>query len=154
MWKRRSLSIMLLVASMVAFPLLGQSELAQDYRVPDQYLTLEHNIHSVGRMAKALRNFNALLENCHRLLSEEAYLKVMEGVSAAGKNVGFANWPLVVETMLRKQDFEIKKLQYELGKEKLELGKINRSELDQLERVYQEADREFMRFWNNHHLSD
>lgn len=154
MWKRGSLGIALLVASMIAFPVLGQSELAQDYRVPDQYLTLEYNISSVGHMAKALWNFDALLENCHRLLSEEAFLQVMEGVSAAGKNVGFANWPVVVETMLRKQDLEIKKLQYELGREKLEPGKINRSELDQLEKVYREAEREFMIFWNNHPLSD
>ncbi len=68
--------------------------------------------------------------------------------------LGFYNWPKTVEGTLRKQEYEISKLEYELALERNASGKVSRAEVMEKEKRYQETRKEMERFLANFHIAD
>lgn len=59
------------------------------------------------------------------------------------------NWIGAVEGTLRKQEYEIRKLEFELALRDYEGGIINEDELEQKERDYERAESDFRIFWDS-----
>lgn len=70
------------------------------------------------------------------------------------KSMAFSNSVGAVEGALRKQDYEIKKLEFELAKILFRDGEITREQLDEKEAVYDKAVSEFKAFWESFGISD
>lgn len=70
------------------------------------------------------------------------------------QTIGFYNWPKVVEGTLRKQEYEIAKLEYELAVERQVAGKVSQGEVNEKEKKYQEASSNIQKFLAKLHIAD
>lgn len=70
------------------------------------------------------------------------------------QTLGFYNWPKTVEGTLRKQEYEIRKLEYELALECNASGKVSKAEVAQKEKRYQEAKSDIQNFLARFHVAD
>lgn len=68
--------------------------------------------------------------------------------------MAFSNSIGAVEGTLRKQDYEIKRLEFELAKVLFRDGEITKEQLDQKESAYNEAVSDFKAFWKSFGISD
>ncbi len=69
-------------------------------------------------------------------------------------SMAFTNSVGAVEGALRKQDYEIKKLDFELAKVLFRDGEITQEQLGQKELAYNEAVNDFKAFWESFGISD
>ncbi|MBP2626107.1 MAG: hypothetical protein H6Q68_818 [Firmicutes bacterium] len=68
--------------------------------------------------------------------------------------LGFYNWPKTVEGTLRKQEYEICKLEYELAIERNATGKVSKEEVAEKEKRYQETKSDIQNFLAKFHVAD
>lgn len=60
----------------------------------------------------------------------------------------------VLEGTLKKQDYQIKQLEFELAQQQYQHGKINKAVLDQKAAQYQKSKREFLAFGKSLRIAD
>lgn len=70
------------------------------------------------------------------------------------QNIGFYNWVKSVEGTLHKQNYDIRKLEYELALERCAAGKVSQEEVTEKERKYQEARSDMQNFLEKFHVAD
>ena len=70
------------------------------------------------------------------------------------QNLAFYNWVKSVEGTLCKQEYEIRKLEYELALERNAAGKVSQAEVAEKEKTYQEARNNLQNFLNKFHIAD
>lgn len=70
------------------------------------------------------------------------------------QTLGFYNWPKTVEGTLRKQEYEIRKLEYELALERNASGKVSKAEVVEKEKRYKEAESDMEKFLAMFHVAD
>lgn len=70
------------------------------------------------------------------------------------KSMAFTNSVGAIEGTLMKQDYEIKKLDFELAKVLFRDGELTQEQLDQKEAAYNEAVNAFKAFWESFGISD
>ncbi|NJP08698.1 MAG: hypothetical protein HC866_03810 [Leptolyngbyaceae cyanobacterium RU_5_1] len=66
----------------------------------------------------------------------------------------FQNWDGSVEGTLKKQNYQIRKLEFELAREQFNDGKISKSTFNQKSRQYQVASQEFKAFLDSSRMAD
>lgn len=149
-------TIVLLIS--IALPVVGQLKLEDRPGEPASYtfskrFSLENALHRIKQIYGALESFLMLTEKSKDRLSKEEMSKI-GNTDWATQYLGFYNWVGAVEGTLRKQDYQIKKLEFELAKEKYKTGKIKKEELEQKEVNYKKAEREFQTFWDSFSIAD
>jgi len=96
----------------------------------------------------------------HERFSPENALARLEQIAAFGNSatgetaMAFSNWVGAVEGTLRKQDYQIKKLEFELALRRYEAGEIAAGELEERERALEAAESDFRIFWNSFGIKD
>ena len=70
------------------------------------------------------------------------------------QTIGFYNWVKSVEGTLCKQEYEIRKLEYELALERNTSGKVSQAEVDEKEISYQKARITMQNFITKFHIAD
>ena len=66
----------------------------------------------------------------------------------------WVNWPNSIEGTLKKQDYVIAKLQYDLSMERYESEKITKEELTAAEKKYAQSKDNFEKFFNSFRIID
>ena len=67
---------------------------------------------------------------------------------------GFWNWLGAVEGTLRKQEYQINKLNYDLAQKRYKLGEIKNDELQKAKKEYEEGEKKFQVFWDSYGVFD
>lgn len=121
----------------------------------NERFSLESALHCIEYVKKALTSFRILterVENENKLSKEE--IAKIGNTDWETQNLGFFNMVGAIEGTLRKQNYIIQKLEFELAKEKLKSGKIKKENLKQKEIEYKNAEKEFQKFWDSFGIAD
>jgi len=117
----------------------------------------------LGQIESALWSFRDLTEqllNHNEIVVKEGEsdlkhgIKEIENTSWETQNLGFPNWITAVEGTLRRQDYTIKKLQYELEKSKVGSADSENERLTLLHKEYKDAEAELKQFLENVTIAD
>ncbi|MFW6296605.1 MAG: hypothetical protein ACOC04_05380 [Halothece sp.] len=119
----------------------------------NQRFSFDSSLERLGQIEGALDSFRTLTETIRTTVGEER-ISFVGNTSAEVQTLGFPNWVNSVEGTLRKQDYQIQKLEYELAKEQFEDGEISQAELDEKAASYQEAKADFEAFWQQFNIAD
>ncbi|MBW4648569.1 MAG: hypothetical protein KME06_07690 [Kastovskya adunca ATA6-11-RM4] len=119
----------------------------------DQRFALDNSLNNLKQVEGALSNFQSLTEKSKTALGEQAIASI-ENTDWESQNLGFPNWVGSVEGTLRKQDYQLKKLEWELAKKQFEDGEITQAVLDAKAANSQKAEQEFQAFWESFGVVD
>jgi hypothetical protein len=119
----------------------------------EERFSLENSLRATEQIKGALNSFRQLSEKSKVALGKEAVSEV-ENTDPETQTLGFSNWVGTLEGTLKKQDYQVKKLEFELAQEQYKDGKINKAVLDQKAAQYQKTKREFQAFWNSFRIAD
>ena len=115
--------------------------------------SLQNALTSMQYINDWLKSFRKLtILTADKITSEEKQQVGNLGVEM--QNLGFYNWPKIVEGTLRKQNYEIRKLEYELALERSVSGKVSQAEVAEKEKRYQEAQNDIQSFFAKFHIAD
>lgn len=70
------------------------------------------------------------------------------------QNLGFANYVGGLRGTLLKQDYLIKKLEYELAQRKAKAGEITGKELLEAKGEFEKAEKQFQKFWDTFGIAE
>jgi hypothetical protein len=152
-------AVTLISVSMLAA--LGQLQLKGHDRVPDesanetysQRFSLGNAITCTKQIDRALRSFVMLTKLSKKKLTE-AEVRRVGNTESDIQTLGFQNWVGAVEGTLRKQNYQIAKLEYELAVAQRKTGSVSASTLKQKQTAYRKAEKDFKGFWNRFGIAD
>jgi len=107
-------------------------------------------VQSIDNWLKSFRELTKLTSN--RISPEEK--QQVGNLDWEMQNLGFYNWVKSVEGTLYKQEYEIRKLEYELALERNISGKVSNAEVLDKERKYQDASNNIQNFLAIFHIAD
>lgn len=110
-------------------------------------------IESLRGIRNMLSSFTILTEQARKSIPKEK-MNEIGYTSGEEQTLGFSNTPNAVEGALRKQEYLIKKLRYELAGYKLKSGEINQDLYKKIEKEYQDEKASFKIFWNEFQIAD
>jgi hypothetical protein len=122
-------------------------------RVFSQGFSYDNSLKRLDQIDGFLESFRKLTELCRDRLSPEE-LRSVGNIGWEIQNLGFYNLPRVVEGTVRKQDYQLKKLEYELAKRKHTGGEINADQLTESRIAYKQSEAEFQAFWDSFRFRD
>jgi hypothetical protein len=118
-----------------------------------QRFSIDNSLERIKQIDGALNSFRALTEKSKPVLGSKAVSKV--GNTAPDvQTLGFNNWVGSVEGTLRKQDYQIKKLEYQLAQKNYEDKTISQSELNQKQAAYNKSEKDFQAFVKSFTIAD
>jgi hypothetical protein len=115
--------------------------------------SFEDAIEDINSIRNMLGSFRNLTEESRKYISKEK-LNMIGYTSGEMQMLGFANNPNAVEGALRKQEYLIKKLRYELAKYQLKAKNIEQAQFKEIEKEYQQERTSFQEFWNSFQIAD
>jgi hypothetical protein len=115
--------------------------------------SLANSLERLQQIRGALSSFVQLTEKSKPALGERAIARI-GNTDWEIQNLGFPNWVGSVEGTLRKQDYQIKKLEFELATKQYEDGEVSQAVLDEKEVAYRLAEQEFRAFWHSFEIAD
>jgi hypothetical protein len=95
----------------------------------DQAFGFDEALHRMSQIREALDSFKALTNKAARSLTKDE-LSSVGNTEWEIQALGFHNWPNAVEGTLRKQDYQIKKLEFELARLEYKDGRITKEDMD------------------------
>ena len=101
----------------------------------------------------SLTSFRKLTEESKGKIPDSK-LKEIGNTDWETQNLGFQNNPNSIEGTVRRQDYMLKKLEFELAKARQQLGQCPDSELRSRRDAYEKAEKEFQEFWNGFGVVD
>lgn len=119
----------------------------------NERFSLDNSLERLQQIRASLTSFQRLTEKSKPVLGEQATTGV-GNTDWEIQNLGFPNWVSSVEGTLKKQEYQIKKLELELAQKQYEDGEITKAVLDQKEASYRQAVQEFQTFWNSFAVLD
>jgi len=122
-------------------------------KVDDYRFSFSNALTGMQYIEDWLKSFRALT----KLTSDRISPEEKKQVGSLGweiQNLGFYNYVKSVEGTLRKQEYEIRKLEYELAFERSVSGKVSQAEVAEKEKRYLEAKSEMQNFLANFHIAD
>lgn len=119
----------------------------------NERFSFNDSLDRIGQIRSALTSFQQLTEKSKSTLGEQTISSIGH-TDWETQNLGFPNWVNSVEGTMRKQEYEIKKLEFELAKKQYEDGEITKTTLDQKEASYRRIEQEFQTFWNSFTIVD
>jgi hypothetical protein len=119
----------------------------------EKRFSLDMALSSLQRIQASLGSFRALTEEAKGKISGKR-LKEIGNTDWETQHLGFKNMPGCIEGALRKQDYLIKGLRYQLAKEKLNQKAITEAELLETKKAFQQAEKSFQAFWDGFGVAD
>ena len=107
-------------------------------------------VENVNNWLKSFRELTLITAD--RITPEEKHQ--INNLGADMQSIGFYNWTKAVEGTIRKQNYDICRLEYELALEKLATGKVSQVEIREKEKRYQEANKDMQDFLSKFHVAD
>jgi len=110
--------LLLALVGLMTLSVYGQLRLKE--RHPDepasytfnQRFSAQNALEKLKQIDNSLQNFRQLTEQCGRKLPKEELVKI-ENIGPDAQTLGFYNWVRAVEETVRKQEYQIKKLEYD-----------------------------------------
>jgi hypothetical protein len=150
------MSVILLSSMGLAYAQLDLRPVHSDesaHQTFEQRFSLDQALSSLEIIRASLQSFQKLTEEVQGKVSREK-LKEIGNTDWEMQNLGFRNYPKSIEGALRKQDYQIKKLQYQLAEARNKEGMKNSTELLDAKKAYQQAEKDFQEFWKNFRIAD
>ncbi len=119
----------------------------------NQRFSLEYSLQNLEQINSSLDSFAKLTEISKNKISKKQLEKI-GNTDWEIQNLGFTNWSKTIKGTLLKQEYLIKKLEYEIAKKRLKLGEINKPELIKSEKEYKRVEKAFQTFWNSFFIGD
>ncbi len=116
-------------------------------------LSRTNALDSASKIGNALSSFRKLTAKAQTVLEPEN-LNEVGNTDWEIQNLGFPNWVNTVEGTIEKQNYQLKKLEWELAQKQYEAGEINRSVLDSKAESYETAKQNFQQFWQSLKITD
>jgi len=107
----------------------------------------------LGQVKSALNSFASLTSAAEGKIAKEE-LQRIGNVDWETQNIGFPNWLTGIEGALRLQNYEIKKLQYELAFEKSKQGELDANEVAKFRKLFEDEEASFQKFWVSFRVVD
>jgi hypothetical protein len=156
---KMSLPVTVILSVFIALPVLA--ELKLEDRAPGEVashtlkkrFSPENSLDCIKKINKALESFRILTEKSKDTLSSEE-ISVIGNMGWEIQHLGFHNWVAAVEGTLRKQDYQIKRVEFQLAEEKYKAGKIEKKEVEEKEVNRKKAERDFQTFWDSFCIAD
>ncbi len=157
----RKFILILMTLLLVAIVSLASAELK--LRPLHRHETAEHsfeNRYSLDNALSCVEGIQGSLQSLRQLTEKAAgkispeVLKQIGNTDWETQNLGFKNWVNSVEGTLRKQDYLIKQLQYQLAQEKFKQGTGSGKDVKEAQRIYQESENSFQKFWDRSFIAD
>lgn len=154
MFKMKGLILILAVCLQVGIPCVsGADALRTANNIDNERFALEYALTGVQNINEWLNSFRALtMLTADRTTLEEK--QQVGNLEADMQTIGFYNWVKSVEGTLHKQNYDIRKLEYELAQERCAAGKVSQAEVAEKERRYQEAESNLQDFLAKFHIAD
>lgn len=118
----------------------GPTEFSSGYAAPAALQGLE-------QMQEFLTSFKRLTEASRKTLTA-TQLKNVGNTGREMQSLGFHNIPLVVEGTLRKQEYQIAQLEYQLALIKRDKGEASTEDVSRARVAYADATTRFQKFWD------
>lgn len=119
----------------------------------NQRFSLDNALWRRKQVTEALQSFRKLTEKCQSRLTKDK-LSEIGNTDWETQHLGFGNWGGAIEGTLRKQNYQIAKLELELIREKSKVEKVEKKEIEQKEQNYEKAKSQFQTFWNSFRVAD
>lgn len=119
----------------------------------EQRFSLDIALSSLRKIEASLESFRTLTDEAKGKISGKK-LKEIGNTDWETQHLGFKNMPGCIEGALRKQDYLIKELRYQLAKEKLNKKAITEAELLEAKRAFEQAEKSFHAFWDSFRVAD
>lgn len=116
-------------------------------------LTVGNALTGIEYIHAWLKSFRALTEMTSDQLSNTEKQQI-GNLGRDTQTLGFYNWVKAVEGTLYKQDSDIRRLEYELAKEREAQGKVSQREVTEKETKYQESQEKLNGFLAMFHIAD
>ncbi len=141
----------------LASPLqLSQQPISPDEPVSDtlnQRFSLQNSLSRIQQIKGALDSFRRLTATAKAKLGESA-LRNAGNTDPETQNLGFTNWLGSVEGTLKQQNYQIKKLEFELAQKQYQDREITKAALDQKAAAYRQAEKDFQAFLKTFRIAD
>jgi hypothetical protein len=115
--------------------------------------SLDTALSSLQRIQGSLESFRKLTDEVQGKVSKER-LKKMDHTDWETQHVGFPNYVKSVEGTLRKQEYLIKKLQFQLLQGQVKQGTVSKEEFADGLRAFEQAEKSFQEFWDKSRIAD
>jgi hypothetical protein len=122
-----------------------------DYTYHERFST-ENALRRIGQLREAVHAFQTITE-----LYKPVGAKEIEGIPCTDgvtQLLGLPNWLGAVEGTLRKQDYVITKLEWELAQARERLGEATAEEVTEKHQAFEKAERDFQKFWDGFDILD
>lgn len=119
----------------------------------DERLSLGEALRSLERVRVSLTSFRDLTEEVRKKVTKKK-LAAIGNTDWETQNIGFFNMAGCIEGTLKKQDYLLKKAQFELANMKFQEGTIGNDEREKARRAFEEAERSFQAFWDSFGIAD
>lgn len=137
----------------LALPQLVGANPQADTADKAQRFTFSNALTGTDYMQQYLGSFKKLTKLTAGQLSAEDQQQI-GNLGWEVQNLGFHNWTQTVEGTLRKQNYDIQRLEYELAQERFQSGKITKTALTEKERQFQLARQDWEQFIRNVRIAD
>ncbi|MBD1938157.1 hypothetical protein [Microcoleus sp. FACHB-68] len=119
----------------------------------NQRFTFENSLTRTQQIKEALESFRQLTDTSKAKLGKSAISQV-KNTDPETQTLGFYNWLGSVEGTLIKQNYQLKKLEFELAQKQYQDKEITKPELDIKSDNYRKAEQEFQTFLKTFTIAD
>ena len=119
----------------------------------NQRFSVDTALRGAKQLESILASFRKLTEKARRKL-DPTTLKEIGNTDGETQTIAFANLPRTIQGTVLKQDYLIKKLQYELALEKSKTGQVTAEKVAETEKEYKKAEEAFQALWNGFRIAD
>ncbi|HHY44205.1 MAG TPA: hypothetical protein GX512_00640 [Firmicutes bacterium] len=150
---RQTIGVAVLIATMTLAVLSGGCQKEPEARQPIQpEPSIIGSLEPVHPDESVDETFNERfsLENALQRVGQ-----IRESSQATGEAaMAMRNWTGAIEGTLLKQDYLLKKADFELAKYRLREGEITQAQFDEIESAFRKAEADFKGFWEGFGISD
>jgi hypothetical protein len=118
-----------------------------------QRLSLDQALAAAVAVRGALASFEQLTYEVRGKVPKQRLTEI-GNTDPEMQTIGFHNLPGTIEGTLRLQDWNIKRLRWELAAERLKDGRASEAEVRELKAAFDAADEAFRSFWSGFGIGD
>lgn len=119
----------------------------------DKRLSVTSSLDSLAIIKSALDSFRKLTEAAGGKIPSERLAEI-GNTGWEMQNLGFVNHVEAVKGTLLKQDYLIRKVTYELAQRRWKSGEIDQKDLSKAKKEYEQAEKQFLKFWDTFNIVD
>ncbi|MBW4523013.1 MAG: hypothetical protein KME16_25530 [Scytolyngbya sp. HA4215-MV1] len=112
---------------------------------------------SFNNALSRIQQINQALDSFRQLTNLSRDMKAIASVGNTDpetQTLGFHNWVSSVEGTVRQQDYQLKRLEFELAQKQFEDGEISKTVLDEKALAFQSAKKNFQTFMKSFSIAD